>query len=42
MGTAVKEEAVRRAAELVVVEAMQVEGMEAARAEIADAVQAMG
>ena len=44
LGTEAEEEAVRRAAELVVVEAMQVEGisLEAARAQIADVMQAMG
>ena len=42
LGTEAEEDAVRRAAEVVVVEAMQVEGMEAARAKIANAVQQMG
>ena len=42
MGTAAEKEAVRAAAEAVVAETMQVGGMEEARAEIGDAVQAMG
>ena len=42
MGTAAEEGAVRQAAEAVVAETMQVRDMEEARAEIEDAVQAMG
>ena len=42
MGTQAEDEAVRRAAKAVVVEAMQVGDMEADLAEIAEAVQAMG
>ena len=42
MGTAAGKAAVRQAAEAVVAETMQVRDMEGARAEIEDAVQAMG
>ena len=42
MGTEAEGGEVRQAAEVVVVEAMQVGSIEAARAEVADAVKAMG